>query len=207
MTADHERVDAAVERAARCFVESVEAIRSDQWDEPGLGEWTIRELVGHCARAFSTIVNFVENPLPEVDVADVGAYVRSAVAMPGIHAAVAERGHEAGRTLGDDPVAAVRRSRDQAMAAIDGCTGDEIGSTAVGGMLLDQYLRTRVIELVVHTTDICDAAGLPLPDFGAAAELALVAVVGIPDDPQRQAAVLRALLGRGALPDGFNLFG
>lgn len=212
MTADvglaRARLDrVAYDQAAAAFVDVVARIAPERWDDPALGEWTVRELVGHCGRAFSTVVRFVDNPAEHVEVEDVGSYVRAAVTIPDIHAGVAERGREAGAALGADPLATVTAWRAEADRALAGCSGTEIGVTATGAMQLGQYLRTRVVELVVHTIDLCDALGFAVPDSVAAGRVALESIVGVPVDGERQAMVLRALMGRDTLPDGFNLFG
>ena len=197
----------AFERAADALVDVVGLIGDEQWDQPSLGEWTVQELVGHCGRAFSTVVRFVDEPATTLDVPDVGSYYRLAMSVPGVHDAVAQRGRDAGVALGDDQVATVLEWRAGALAAIEGCTGDEVGATAGGSMMLSEYLRTRIVELVVHTMDLVEAIGADLPDFGAAGGVALSAVVEVASDGEQQATILRALLGRDPLPPRFNLFG
>ena len=78
-------------------------------------------------------------------------------------------------------------------------------TTIAGGMRLDEYLRTRTFELVVHGLDIEGASGVapafaqdPLVDAtGLAAEVA--ALTGRAPD------LLRAVTGRGSLPQGFSV--
>ena len=40
-------VRAAFPDAAEVFLATVSAVQPGQWDQPGLGEWTVRELTGH----------------------------------------------------------------------------------------------------------------------------------------------------------------
>ena len=89
-------------------------------------------------------------------------HARAAVATPALHDGVAERGRQAGAALGDDPVSAIahsgatrRRPRRRASPTTPVC------SSRFGGMLLIDYLPTRVVELTVHTLDITDALDCP----------------------------------------------
>ena len=45
-------VRAAFPDAAEVFLATVAAVRPSQWDQPGFGEWTVRELTAHALRAF-----------------------------------------------------------------------------------------------------------------------------------------------------------
>jgi hypothetical protein len=40
------------------FVTTVSKVHDDQWDLPGLGEWAVRDLVGHIARAVPAAAQF-----------------------------------------------------------------------------------------------------------------------------------------------------
>ena len=33
-----------------------------RWDEPGLGEWSVRDLVGHTSRSFLTVESYLATP-------------------------------------------------------------------------------------------------------------------------------------------------
>lgn len=78
--------------------------------------------------------------------------------------------------------------------------------TIGGGMTLAAYLPTRTFELAVHGVDIAHAVGATLP---AAYDEALLQSADLAVRLAREAGqlptVLRALLGRGILPDGFTL--
>lgn len=41
--------------AADAFVDLVDRVPDDRWNGPGLGDWDLRALIGHAARAISTV--------------------------------------------------------------------------------------------------------------------------------------------------------
>lgn len=189
--------------AGRWYVDVVEMV-GDRWGSPGLGEWDVRSLVGHTSRSFVTVETYLASPAEVVEIASSVDYyraTRSIAAGPG----VAERGVAAGLALGEDPVAAVRELADRVIPLVSSLTGAELVTTIAGGMRLADYLPTRIVELVVHTGDLCRALGLPLavPELPARQALSLVsglaAVDGVAGD------VLLALTGRSSLPDGFSV--
>jgi len=118
---------------------------------------------------------------------------------------VARRGVDAGRALGDDPVAAVAELAGRVLPLVDGLNGDELLTSIVGGIRLVDYLPTRVLELTVHTGDLCVALGLPVepPALPAAVTLRLVGDLAVADG--RAGALLLAATGRGGLPAGFSV--
>src|SRR5688572_29649561 len=91
--------------AADWFVRTT-ALVGDRWTRPGLGEWDVRDLVGHTSRSLLTVEMYLARPAATVEVASAADYfraTRAAAADP----AVAARGRDAGVALGTDPVAAV----------------------------------------------------------------------------------------------------
>src|SRR5664279_6315178 len=115
-------MDAAVatfESAAGFFAELVETIPSTAWDGPGLGEWDLRSLVGHTGRSLSTVTTYLAKPAEAVVVQSTTAYYRWVVQQVGADpASVTERGRQAGIALGEDPPAAVRLLRSDALTAV-----------------------------------------------------------------------------------------
>ena len=198
-------VRAAFGAAAQAFLDAVRAVRADQWDAPGaLGVWTTRELAAHAARAsFDTIETYLaEGVDPDTPLLDGAAYYRAAMATPNIHEGVADRGRTAGRGL-LDPVPDVAARVERAIAVVAGAADDRVVVTPFGALHLDDYLATRTVELCAHTVDLQLATGQP-PAVAPAAAAVAVAVLTPLADP---AVLLRALLGRAPLPDGFNVLG
>src|SRR4051794_33012945 len=91
--------------AARSFVETT-ALVGDRWDQPGLGEWDIRALVGHTSRSLLTVEAYLAQPADAVAVRSATDYFR-ATRVIAAGPEVAARGRAAGTALGVDPPTAV----------------------------------------------------------------------------------------------------
>ncbi|RWA20154.1 hypothetical protein MELE44368_18325 [Mycolicibacterium elephantis DSM 44368] len=120
-------------------------------------------------------------------------------------AAVAERGRQAGRALGDDPAVAVEALMTQALRdlqAVDDPLIEVIGGL---GIRLHTYLPTRVFELAVHGLDIARAVDIPLalPPEVLTEAAALATRVAVTTGQGE--AVLLALTGRAGLPPSFSV--
>ena len=85
-------VRAAFEEAAATFQTTVNRVQPHQWELPGLGVWTVRELTAHALRGFTTIERYLAAELL-VDrvIADAAEYYRVALSDVGVHADVANR--------------------------------------------------------------------------------------------------------------------
>jgi uncharacterized protein (TIGR03083 family) len=189
--------------AAQAFVELVRAVPPDAWDGPGLGEWDLRSLVGHTSRSLITVETYLSQPANREDVVSAAAYYAAISTID--PAAVAGRGREAGRALGDDPVAAIQSLVTRVLGVVERAENPLI-TTAAGGVRLRTYLPTRTFELVVHGLDIAAAANLPAPDYSdtllsEVAEVAARAAVL----QGRGLELIRALTSRAPLPDGFSV--
>ena len=195
----------AYESAAGLFVNTVEQVGATQWEQPGLGVWTVCDLVGHTSRALLTVEMYLAKPAAQREVirpVDYYLHVQASLADPG---SVAARGREAGIALGPDPIAAVRDIAARVLAQVKTASDEVLVSTPVGGMRLIDYLPSRIFELAVHTLDI--AAALPvtvtLPEPVAAVALHLLADLAL--QPDKAAALLLAATGRRASSAGFSV--
>jgi uncharacterized protein (TIGR03083 family) len=193
-------VRAAFPDAAEVFLAAVSAVPADRWDEPGLGEWTVRELTGHALRSFVTLQRLCDTTGDSPAVDSAPAYYRAVAQVPDVHIGAAQRGREAGAAL-VDPVATTRITAEQAMARLAATPDDHVGETFVGPMRLGDYLPTRIVELGLHTLDLQTATGQPLLLPASAANVVLGVLAELADLP----ALLLAMTGRRALPAGFNV--
>jgi len=193
-------------RSASSFVELLGQIHDDQWELPGLGVWTVRSLAGHTARAILTVESYLGQEEPsDVTIPDAAAYYSSVYPQFTDAAAVAARGVEAGVWLGSDPAAQVSSALTRTLAEVDSQPANRIISIGGMGILLSEYLRTRVLELVVHTIDLARATGIPhsLPTATITEALALASATAAGKGEGE--TVLLALTGRVELPAGFSV--
>ena len=184
-------------------------IRADQWSEPGLGVWTIRDLVGHTSGALRTVHLNLTDPLPALGVFESAAdYFLAATATPGLMAAVAERGREAGAALGTDPLQTIDELTKVVRPQLMDLPLDALVPTRFGTLPLDAYLDTKIFELIVHTLDICAATGITLDPPAeplAAALRVTLQLAGRRTNTTEAASLLRALTGRTPLPEGYSM--
>ena len=128
------------------FLDTVAAIKPDQWEDDALGVWNVRNLVGHTARSMTNVEQY----------ATVGAGGRTGI---GSDDDIAQRGREAGRQLGENPATAVRGIAERVLPLIDSLADDYQLETAVGRVTLIDYLPSRIQELTTHSLDLAKAIG------------------------------------------------
>ena len=197
--------------AAVSFADLVSRLPAGSWDGPGLGDWTLRDLVGHTvssalrqvAPVLGTAASAVTLDSPQA----YWAFARSAPAelVAAATAASSADARETGAWLGADAAGRVSELTGQATAALAAARDDDIVVTAAGAMRVRDWLPTRTFELVVHGTDIATAADVPFPVppevLAEAVTLAAAVAAAVGDG----GTVLRALTGRGSLPERFSV--
>jgi uncharacterized protein (TIGR03083 family) len=189
--------------AAGWFVRTA-ALVGDRWDQPGLGEWDVRALVGHTSRALLTVETYLARPAAAVNVATAPDYYRATRATAADPAVVA-RGRDAGTALGSDPAAALAEIAARVLALVAAQDGTEVVTTIAGGMRLGDYVPTRTFELAVHTADLATALGVPLDVPATAAAQALHIVADLALNGGLAGPLLLAATGRPGLPAGFSV--
>jgi uncharacterized protein (TIGR03083 family) len=120
----------------------------------GLGDWTVRELVAHLGLGIG-LARYVAAAEPGAVPLSLGEYVR---AYPPASEQIAEMTREISARFGDDLVAGFRRTAAEAFAAIDAIPGD-VFQARRGPIARDDYLLTRLLELVAHGDDLQRALG------------------------------------------------
>jgi hypothetical protein len=180
---------------------TIERVQPHQWELPGLGVWTVRELTAHTLRGFTTIERYLAAE-PRVDrvIDDAADYYRIGMSDPNVHSGVAERGRAAGAQL-TDPVGEGEATAQRVLALVASTTDDEVVNTPLGQMMFIEYLATRVAEVALHTLDVQRACGQPtaLPPSTSSVVVALMAELADP------ITLLLALTGRASLPIDFNV--
>lgn len=173
----------AFEQECQACEETFGAVPDDAWARPGLGDWTIAELGAHLLRAATRVDEYLDLPVdegaPQVDRVAYWRYDADAEAP-----AIAERARAqaAGVDARDLPRlfgAGWRRSSMRARTL----PPDRLLATVQGVMRLDEYLATRVVEVVVHHLDLRRALELPpaaTPDASRMTMEVLEALFGSP---------------------------
>ncbi|BAH48704.1 maleylpyruvate isomerase N-terminal domain-containing protein [Rhodococcus opacus] len=197
----------AFDSAARRFLE-VSAAATGHYDAPGLGEWSVRDLVGHTSRSLSTVETYLdaagEDP-GAVELTDAVAYYLAIADALSDTAAVAQRGREAGAALGEDPMGALSALVARVPERVRASPSTALVRTPFGTMTLQGYLPTRTLELTVHTCDLAAALGVDA-DVPREAVAETFAVIGGLAAVQGTApAALLALTGRSPLPAGYSV--
>jgi uncharacterized protein (TIGR03083 family) len=193
--------------AAHSFAALVHDIPADRWDDPGLGEWDVRALVGHASRSLVTVSTYLQQPAEQEDIKTPQEYYArvnpAALGMPVV--GVLERGRQAGRDLGDDPAATVDGLLSQVLDELSSVDDPLITVIGGAGIRLHAYLPTRTFELAVHGLDIARAVGIsfvPPPDVLEEATVLAARIAAIEGHGE---TVLLALTGRAGLPSAFSV--
>lgn len=197
------------EGAATGALEVVSRVTHDDLQRPGLGVWTVRDLIGHTARAFLTIETYLGTPSSPEATQLPGSieYFRAALGSvtAGNADEVAERGRAAGRALGDQPVTGLADVAQRVRALVAATPDDAPVATPFGTMTLASYLPTRAFEITVHGLDLAAALETPAPQsLTRTAPHALALCTGLAA-PDLAVQALLALTGRRPLPQGFSL--
>jgi uncharacterized protein (TIGR03083 family) len=194
------------ETAARSFLDLVAEVRPAQWADPALGSWNVRSLVGHTGRAILTVEQYLlADPAPEVTTPDAESYYAEVFSTYTDNDAIAARGVEAGKALTENSGEEFEALLQRALALVEQNGPDRIVAIGPIGIPLDEYLRTRVFELVVHGMDIAKAAGLPhgIPSEVVANTAELAARVAVRKGNGED--ILFAMTGRRPLPPRFSI--
>jgi uncharacterized protein (TIGR03083 family) len=120
----------------------------------GLGDWTVRELVAHLGLGIG-LTRFVTAAPEDAEPLSLGEYVR---AYPPAADQIAEMTRDISAEFGDDLVGGLRRTAAEAFAAIDRLDADVLQGRR-GAITREDYLLTRLLELVVHGDDLQRALG------------------------------------------------
>jgi uncharacterized protein (TIGR03083 family) len=194
------------ETAAHCFLDLVGEVRPALWEEPALGSWNVRSLVGHTSRAITVVETYLlADPAAEMTAPDAETYYAEAFTKYTDNDAVAARGVEAGKTLTEDSGTLFEAALGRALELIASNAPDRLVAIGPIGIPLSEYLRTRVFELVVHSMDIAKATdldhGIPTHVVANTADLAARVAVrkGNGED------ILFAMTGRRPLPLRYSI--
>lgn len=173
------------------------------WDGPSaLRGFTVRGLAGHLLRATGSVAAYLDRPEPDGEPISAASYYSIAVDEPDLDSEI----HRAIRQRGEEQAAggyeAVRAEAYEVLDRLAQRLAAEPADRKVRAykdlvLRIDDYLVTRLIELVVHVDDLAVSAGVPVPKLPPEATgLAIGALVEAARVKHGDLAVLRALARR-----------
>jgi len=157
----------------RGWLDDVDVLRHG--DRPvGLGDWTVRDLVAHLGLGLGMLAEIA--PAPEgVEPMSFRRYVGH---YPPAAEAISASTRDLGAELADDLLGGLDRIATEAFAAIEGVEWPVVLARR-GPLTCTDYLRTRLLELVVHGDDFArtlpEAGGSPVLDDAEASVAATLA--------------------------------
>ena len=188
----------ALERAIQLVTQPAVVSR---WDEPSvLPEFTVRGLAGHAiGRSTAAVVEYLDAAEPGdehlITASEYYAAVMTADINDAANTGVRERGEQfaaAGHGALVEEARATLATLRQRLATEP--SSRRVRVYAGLEMSLDEYLVTRLVELVVHTDDLAVSADLPGPEPDPeAGALVIECITGVARVRHGDNAVLRAL--------------
>jgi len=172
------------------------------WARPALGSWTLAELLAHLVRGVTRLTAYADEPVdPAAAVVDRVAYYRydAAATAP----AVARRAVDLAREVDAETLPALFAEgwREDAQVAAE-LPADRLVASARGPIRVDEFLATRVLEVVIHHADVraaLDLAPGPTPVAGRMAADLLEGLLGAPR-PRNLGRVRFLLAATGRIP-------
>ncbi|HJP65403.1 MAG TPA: maleylpyruvate isomerase N-terminal domain-containing protein [Actinomycetota bacterium] len=125
-------------------------------------EWNVKELVAHMFRDVLRVLTGLSEPAPEAADTTSVTYWRAYAPVDDARD-IADRAkdiaaqHETGRAMAEAWTDLWRRS----VALAEGADRERVVRTWAPALTLDDLLRTRVLEITVHGTDLAAALGRP----------------------------------------------
>ena len=148
----------------------------ERWSEPSaLSRFTVGGLTGHLVRALQTVERYLDEPEPAgTELVDAAGYYLAALGgAPAqdldseAHRAIRRRGEDAAAigpaALATEHEAAIERL--EARLAREPVTRAVTVANGIVTIGLDEYLRTRLAEIVIHADDLAVSIGADLPAF------------------------------------------
>ena len=182
-----------------------EPVLKDRFEErSALAEFSVRGLAGHLRRAMTSVEGYLEQPAPVAsDVISAAEYYARVIPEDrdldsDFNRAIRQRGLEAAPGSSDEFIL----QWGETVAGLTDRLEQEPEDRLVqvfGGlvMTLDEYLVTRLVELVVHADDLAASLGVTPPALPAAATgLVITTLVEVARIRHGDTALVRALTRR-----------
>lgn len=195
------------------FCEAIEATSSlvaepvlkDRFEEPSaLAEFSVRGLTGHLRRAMTSVEGYLDQPAPVAGgVISAAEYYASVIPDDrdldsDFNRAIRQRGLEAATGTPDEFALEWTKTATGLIARLRQEPGDRVVQVYGGLVLtLDEYLVTRLVEMVVHADDLAASLGIAPPPLPLAATgLVIDTLVSVARIRHGDAATVRALTRR-----------
>ncbi|MPY95038.1 MAG: hypothetical protein GEV08_18855 [Acidimicrobiia bacterium] len=174
------------------------------WDEPSALEgMTVGALAAHLVRAAGATIAYLDRPSGDGELLDAVEYFHQALTAP-IHERIKQVSASESSAGPAELAGKCRRVAEQLADRLPAEPADRtIGALEGRRLSLDDFCRTRLIEVLVHVDDLAASVAVPLPDVPADATGTVVDVlVGIARRRHGDWAVIRTLARRERAQDG-----
>ena len=171
----------------------------EKWNEPSvLADLEIGALAGHLARAVLTVHWYLDMPEGDPPTTTAGEYFASVTNEHDSEANVGirERAVEAARGGWARLYLDIGNALDHLRRRLPDENADHRIPTGGRTLLLDEYLRTRIVELVVHIGDLCRSLEIETPAMPDATRVAIGVLLDTALTRHGEEGVLHALARR-----------
>lgn len=175
-----------------------------RWDQPSaLADMSVGDLTAHLVRAVTNILRYLSQPAPTGEPISAAAYYRAILDNPADLTTPQNRAvRDRARTdSAAGPTQVLQRWQEaiaEARRILAEAPADRLVAVINGLVLtLEQYLATRIVELLVHTDDLAVSIDIETPaPPAAAARLAERVLLDVARGEHGDTAVLRAMTRR-----------
>lgn len=189
------------------FLEVIRQIDPNQWDANALDQWSFRDLVGHTGRSIKLVKEFGSQRSESLDVQSAALHYQISLSPEGANQRVAAGGVEAGNALGEEPVHHLQEAWIATLETLQSTEEDTVISYVNGGIKFGDYLRTRILELVVHSIDLAQAIGIDYEPPKEAMREALYLLADLAVDTPYASKLALISTGREISKTSFNVIG
>jgi uncharacterized protein (TIGR03083 family) len=172
------------------------------WQEPSaLAAWTVSGLAGHLVRGCVVVLEYLQAPLPEGEPIAAPAYYPSVmdsttdIDSP-VNVQVRLRGDAWGEAGQRGLVARLDEELPALAAALESEPGERRLAVFGRAMRLDDYLKTRIVEVLVHCDDLAVSVGVPYEPPPTASDVAFDYLLAVARHVHGYVAVLRGFTRR-----------
>jgi hypothetical protein len=171
----------------------------EKWNDPStLPELEIGALAGHLARAVLTVHWYLDMPEGDPPTISAGEYFATVTNVfdSEDNVAIRERAVEASKAGWARLYLDIGNALDHLRRRLPEENADHRIPTGGRTLLLDEYLRTRIVELVIHTGDLCRSLEIPIPEMPDATRVAIGVLLDTAMIRHGASGVLHALARR-----------